>query len=309
MENNLIFLAMKSREVFFHFVKYCNDSYRSGHDLEFYRNIIDMHRQTKNIDKMLGNDELFSLIHATLKEWNMDMRAADLYTKENIKASILKSKLLLIELYKYRLHNIISLRDETGEKVIRLLNLVFKGLEVMRSKRQIVGGSKTLHFLLPDLVLPMDGKYTMSCFYGYNKSSDNREAESRTFKDIFIKSHKIAEMLRLGDSDVDGDKWNTSVPKLIDNAIIGFSREFENYINEYKQDGTGNFIDSLSEFESFSVMERNQLSIYLKKRADSILNSEREETRKKILLEKAKKAGITVTEEEIASYLEKKNKL
>jgi hypothetical protein len=92
----------------------------------------------------------------------------------------------------------------------------------MKSKRQIVGVSKALHFLLPDLVIPMDGEYTMNCFFGYNKYSDNIETESKIFKDIFTKSHEIVKKLNLCHADVDNNKWNTSVPKLIDNAMIGF---------------------------------------------------------------------------------------
>jgi len=33
--------------------------------------------------------------------------------------------------------------------------------------------------------------------------------------------------LQLNFSDVDGEKWNTSIPKLIDNAIIGIWKSEE----------------------------------------------------------------------------------
>jgi hypothetical protein len=36
-------------------------------------------------------------------------------------------------------------------------------------------------------------------------------------------------------NDVDGDKWNTSVPKLIDNAIIGFDKYMKNHTTEELQ--------------------------------------------------------------------------
>jgi hypothetical protein len=92
----------------------------------------------------------------------------------------------------------------------------------MESKRRIVGVSKTLHFLIPDLVMPIDGKFTMLYFYGYNKYSDDAEIEFKAFKDIFVSTVEIASRLNLTEKDVDGKGWNTSIPKLIDNVIIGF---------------------------------------------------------------------------------------
>lgn len=212
----------RSRKVFFYFVNECNKNYRSGHDLQYYREIIEMHRKYKNYDELLNDDRLYPLIHDTLEKWNMNQKGAKLNTLDVIKESIIKNKPFLSELYKHKLISIKSPMDETSEKIFTTLGLVFKGLDIMESKRRMVGVSKTMHFLLPDLVLPIDGKYSMMWFYGYNKYSDKPELESKTFKDIVIESSKIARTLKLTEEDVDGIAWNTSIPKLIDNAIIGF---------------------------------------------------------------------------------------
>jgi len=219
----------ESRKVFFYFVTYCNENYRSGHDLQYYREIVDMHRKYNNIDKLLNDDSLYPTVHDTLEKWNMNQKGAKLRSSDAMKKSILANKPLLSELYKYKLESIKSPLDETSERIIRLLGLVFKGLDIMESKRRMVGVSKAMHFLLPDLVLPIDGKYTMMYFYGYNKYSDNPESESKTFKDIFIDSFEIARTLKLTEKDVDGIKWNTSIPKLIDNAIIGFFKHVDKH--------------------------------------------------------------------------------
>ncbi|MGQ9571041.1 MAG: hypothetical protein ACUVUQ_09435, partial [Thermodesulfovibrionales bacterium] len=139
----------------------------------------------------------------------------------------------LFRLYKYKLYDNLDSRINT---VITLFKNVFSDLKVMESKRKIVGVSKTLHFLLPDLVMPIDSKYTMPAFYGYNKYSNDTREEFKTFKDIFKKTHQITRSLNLSPSDANGDRWKTSVPKLIDNAIIGFfksdkviQKKFERY--------------------------------------------------------------------------------
>lgn len=90
----------------------------------------------------------------------------------------------------------------------------------MESKRKIVGGSKALHFLLPDLIIPIDSKYAMTAFYGYNRYAKTLQKVFKIFQKIFEKSREITLRLRLSTHDVDGKKWNTSVPKLINNAII-----------------------------------------------------------------------------------------
>lgn len=214
----LIDIATKSRDIFFLCAKECNECYRSGDDLELYRNIIELHRETADIGKLLERKGFINLLRRTLVAWNMDQRGAKLATEAELEKSILQTKPSLLRLYQYKLH---ELTEKTADQTRSTLELIFGGLKVMRSKRRIVGVSKTLHFLIPDLVMPIDSTYTMEAIYGYNKYSDNLKKEANDFINIFDKTVKIAKDLNLISADVTGDQWNTSVPKLIDNAIIG----------------------------------------------------------------------------------------
>jgi hypothetical protein len=213
-------IVTKSRANFFFFVTECNDNYRSGHDLALYREIISRHRETPDLAKLLETDGFINLIRRTLAAWNMDQRAAELENEAELERSILQHKGPLLKLYKFKLH---ELDLKSVEAIKNTLELVFGGLSVMESKRRIVGVSKTLHFLLPDLIMPIDSKYTMNAFFGYNKYSRNLENELHDFVHIFIETIKISNKLNLTNSDVTGGQWNTSIPKLIDNAIIGCS--------------------------------------------------------------------------------------
>jgi hypothetical protein len=109
--------------------------------------------------------------------------------------------------------------DLTSIKAI--INKIFCNLNVMKSRRKIVGVSKVLHFLLPDLIMPIDSKYTMNAFYGYNKYSNIPISEFITFWEIMYSAYEITERLNLRPEDANGEVWRMSVPKLIDNAIIG----------------------------------------------------------------------------------------
>ena len=220
-------MNFKSRKAFFYCINECNEQFRDSHDLHYYRKIIDMHRHYNDLEELLNNESIYYLIYSTLEKWNMNQQGARLNNPSIIKKSILSNKPFLLRLYKYRLESIKTPMDESDEKAIMTLGLVFKGLDIMKSKRRIVGVSKALHFLLPDLVPPMDGRYTMSFHYGYNKYDDDIEKETKTFKDILLKANGIARKFNLTADDVDGVGWNTSIPKLIDNAIIGLLKHIE----------------------------------------------------------------------------------
>jgi len=148
----------------------------------------------------------------------MNKRGAKLTSYDTFKKSLEYNKVCLVKLYEYKLHEINTNDIKT---ITDLLKQAFLNLRVMESKRKIVGVSKALHFLLPDLIMPIDNKYTMTAYYGYNKYSNNPEQEFNIFKEIFNKTIEISNRLQLTSTDVDGHQWNTSVPKLIDNAIIG----------------------------------------------------------------------------------------
>lgn len=215
----------ENREKFFFYVDECNRHYRFGHDLKLYREIIDMHRTGNDLDSLLNNENFCIKIFSTLEAWNMNQRRARLTSLENFIDSILAQRSNLTKLYPYKLSSIE--KDLIDLEIIGLMEVVFLNLKVMKSKRKIVGVSKAMHFLVPDLVIPIDGTYTMLYFYGYNKYSTNAQGEFNMFKDIFVKIYKIAKRLELTQDDVDNKDWNTSITKLIDNAIIGFFKHYE----------------------------------------------------------------------------------
>ncbi len=225
-EEKDIHLIAENRERFFFWIDKCNEHYRFGHDLRFYREIIGMHRKSNGLDSLLNDNVFYPKVRSTLEKWNMDQRGAKLVSLDSLKESILAHRLGLIKLYQYKLYSLTEDRINHGIK--GLLKGVFFGLQVMESKRRIVGVSKALHFLLPDLVMPIDGRYTMGFFYGYNRYSNDTEVEFSTFMELFMKSYKVVNRLGLTQNDVNNEGWNTSVPKLIDNAIIGFYKYLEN---------------------------------------------------------------------------------
>jgi len=209
----------QSRRLFFQCIEICNSKYRHGDDLGFYRELISQHREVADLNKLIASEAFLRKLYATLEKWDMNKRGARLVDFRTMSDSIQSYRESLRKLHKYRLE---ALPEEDIQDMLQQLKVLFCGLRIMESMRRIVGVSKTLHFLLPDLALPIDSSNTMLAFYGYNRYELGEEKEFRTYADIFEKSYIIAKRLNLAESDVDGCGWSCSVPKLIDNAIIGF---------------------------------------------------------------------------------------
>lgn len=296
----------RNKNIFFYFVNICNEKYRFGHKLSKYKEIIKKHTEHSNVEFSLNDPEMYPLIIETLKSWNMDQRVAKLTTLEKFKQSFSVNyvKENIIKLSIYKLHSIN--KGQFEDEIIGLLKNVFINLTIMETESRIVGVSKTLHFLLPDLVMPMDRTYTMNFFYGNNKYSKDVEKEFNVFKDIFIKTYDITRGLCLTQKDVDGKSWNTSVPKLIDNAIIGFNRYFDDCVMQFSDDSVEKVILLVEQFTKLEPTEKKRYEKSLEKQKDKILKSVREKIREKLLIRKASEAGINVSEEEIEAYLVKK---
>ncbi len=301
----MIDFIFRNQKIFFHFVNECNERYRSGHDLSLYKDIIKKHEEYHNdVGALLKDEKIYPLIIKTLKAWNMDQRRAKLTTVEKFKQSISQNRLRenLIELSRYKLFS--SHRRQIENEILALLENVFLNLKVMESKRRLVGVSKTLHFLLPHLVLPIDNTYTMNFF----SISTDANRELNTFKTIFIESYNITRGLCLTQNEVDGKKWNTSVPKLIDNAIIGFNRYFKDCVMQHFDEAAGIVVSALEEFVSFSSTEKLHYKELLEKAQNKIVESIREKIRERLMIQKAVEAGITVTESEIEAELARRER-
>ncbi len=162
----------------------------------------------------------------------MNARGAKLNNFEAFKDSIKQNKKEITSLKKFN----IELLDETNKyKVLETTKILFKKLDLVgkswnkkKIKSKIVSFSKTLHFLLPELIVPIDRKYTLSFFYNNTNiptdSNDqkNNEKQIELFNELYDKFQQLAIKYPL--KQFIDNKWNTNIPKIIDNMIIGYSK-------------------------------------------------------------------------------------
>jgi hypothetical protein len=186
-------------------------------------------KKTDKID--LFCDEYLELVYTTLIAWNMNGRGAKLSDINTFKNSIRKNKSDIIKLKKYRIEKLC----ENNEEIFEILDSLFEKLDLVEKswtgkkiKSKLVTFSKTLHFLLPKLIVPIDRRYTLNFFYNNkivptdNDIKKNNKKQMKIFKELHLKFYEIGKIYELEKSK--DNKWNLNLPKIIDNAIIGYSK-------------------------------------------------------------------------------------
>jgi hypothetical protein len=112
----------------------------------------------------------------------------------------------------------------------QLLETIFKRLKVMQSRTSLVGNSKVMAHMIPDLVPPMDREYTLRFLCGSTNIKNDLEHEWRVMRqlltDFFIPlvtdgclQQKTKAWMARGSYP-----WDTSPMKVADNLIIGAVR-------------------------------------------------------------------------------------
>lgn len=185
----------------------------NGPGLYFYKKLIHSRGDSKNIESFLGDlgdDRNLEIVYATLVAWDMNSRAAKMKCFNEFKSSILLCREELEQLESFWENGNIDI-----EEMKCCLRETYEKLHVMKSNRKLVSNSKLLHFLFPEMLMPMDGKHTLQYFYG----KGNTHESVNKYLEIIELSFKIMNRQENWQKYLSGD-WNTTVPKMIDNAII-----------------------------------------------------------------------------------------
>jgi hypothetical protein len=185
-----------------------NRNYKRGPELYFYQRLLRLRSGSKTISSFLKSNYNFEIIYATLVSWDMNSRAAKMKCFDKFKSNILSCESDLI-----RLEGITIDGADDCKNIIDTLKIIYPKLCIMRTKSKLVSNSKLLHFLFPELLMPMDRKNTLNYFYNNTNDSFPKYLE------IIELSFEIAKRNIAWEKYVD-EEWNSTIPKIIDNAII-----------------------------------------------------------------------------------------
>ncbi len=160
--------------------------------------------------------EFCELLYATLSAWNMNSRGAKFFSK--FKNSIVTNEIALENLKGINLSEINTTPTRSN------LLFLYDNLDlVAETKPKLVTFAKTLHFLLPDLVCPIDRTYTLNYFYNNTNVPSNGENQFNRFWAIENEFSRFALHVDLV-KFINDDNGDFNIPKIIDNAIIGYCK-------------------------------------------------------------------------------------
>ncbi len=215
----------KDKKTLLSFADVTNRTYRvhiAG--LSNYAQLVKNYRNSKSYSEFISNPKNIDLAYDTLIDWNMDQRRAKLQPRSVVQQSVSSHAAEFEKLNRYRME---TYDHSQFDEVYPALRDLFVSLNIMSTRANIVGNSKIMHFLLPDLVMPIDRGNVIDLLYLGSRYSSSATKEFKVFWDIFQEYNSLCVKLGLSPSDFTHQKWNTSIPKLIDNAIIGFQTEFK----------------------------------------------------------------------------------
>jgi hypothetical protein len=185
-----------------------NERYRTGPDLYFYKRLIHLRNDCGSIESFLADNYHIEILYATLVSWDMNTRRAKMKYFDEFRASVLSC----LDQFR-RLESFESTCITDSMRLMPPLRNAYRKLSLMKTSGRLVSNSKLLHFLFPRMFMPMDRSNTLSYFYGNTGESLNK----------YIEVTELAyEIMKMPENWADylDDKWNTTVPKMIDNAII-----------------------------------------------------------------------------------------
>jgi hypothetical protein len=181
------------------------------------------------VRRKLADERFTEYLYAVLASWGMHRMgdtAAKLRPFKEFKANILAQAARLSELEQY---TILTLSESDLDTVLALSHDVLGELLVSKSGAQLVAASKVLHHIIPDLLPPIDRRYTLA-FFGINAIAPSQYSAQSMFRHLYPPFVAVArersELIRAKVS-LEEENWHTSYTKVIDNAIVGSFEEDE----------------------------------------------------------------------------------
>ena len=169
-------------------------------------------------------------VYATLASWGMQKmgpKGAKMQYFDTYRQSILCMIEKIKEAQKF------DIRDMNEHKWV-LIKEIFQGINVMASSISLVGNSKVMHHMLPNIVPPIDHEYTLDYLRG-NKNikadlDDEWQIMMGIISDFFIPIASDNDFEKKALNWIERKNeypWDTSILKVVDNLVIGRKKEIK----------------------------------------------------------------------------------
>ena len=190
----------------------------SSEQLAAHRECIALRREAGSVRAATEDVRFVESLRRTLIAWGIGGRASYLVPPRQFATALQAAVPVLEELEHLTIDNP-ALPVDVADR----LWLVVDSLGVVENKARIVAGTKTLHHLLPDLVVPMDRAWTGMFFQLHPPEWQAADSQRRIFCRTYGQLADVARQVQ-PQRYVTGAGWRTSRTKMLDNAIIGFCK-------------------------------------------------------------------------------------
>jgi hypothetical protein len=191
-----------------------------GPSLYFHVRAIERRREHTSVGSLLDDRIFLEYVYAVLPAWGMHRMGPQPAKVADFTAIVDALRLAAPALEQLWPLRITTLDPEAAGHAAATAWDVISGLQVSTSRTQIVAGSKFLHHLLPDLIPPIDRRYTFSFFTGRTMVASDKAAFLDWFPQLAMIGAQCQEPIR--DAINRGGFMATGEAKIIDNAIMGF---------------------------------------------------------------------------------------
>ena len=185
------------------------NQFPAGHALLPYQRVLALRRQNPNVSSFLANNACIQAIYDTLVAWGMNSRAAKIKNYVAFR-SALQGNTSAFQTVETAARAFTS-TNRGG--VLQSMSTLYNSLALMQTSGRLVSNAKCLHFVFPDVCLPMDRVNTLQKLYGSTHESPTR------FLEVLEFCHDILAGIQNPQQYVNGP-WNTCPTKLVDYAIF-----------------------------------------------------------------------------------------
>jgi hypothetical protein len=165
----------------------------------------------------VGEDRFVEALQRTLRAWGIGVRASRLVPAGDFAAALRTALPRLEELEP------LAIDGELPAGIADRLWSLISSLGIVQNSAKIVAGTKALHHLLPDLVVPMDRAWTGAFFQFHLPEWQDPVGQRRILGMAYAQFAEVARRAR-PQQYATGQGWRTSRTKVIDNAVIGFCK-------------------------------------------------------------------------------------
>lgn len=182
------------------------------------------HRRTLEMINSPNFELYLEFIYATLASWGMHRMGQGGSKMQSF--NIFKSSVMQVkkQIEKARKIDYQNMKEVDWE----ILKKIFCNIKVMASKTRLVGNSKVMAHLCPNIVPPIDREYTLRYLKGNTNVKNGINVEWSLMREIienfFIPVAKNSNFKNKASNWIDNQSkypWDTSIFKVIDNLIIG----------------------------------------------------------------------------------------